>query len=150
MVASKILPVAQIQSQIPFRQNVAPQAVVALKKSGFPCRVSLVDAEIGEVLLLLTFQHQPAASPYRASGPIFVRRPARPAALAAGEIPDDVATRQISVGAYDAEHMMTDAAVCDGRAATEAIKHMFDQPAMAYIHLHNATRGCYSCRVDQL
>lgn len=124
--------------------------VVALEKPGFPCRVSLVDAEIGEELLLLPFQHQPAASPYRASGPIFVRRAARPPALAAGEIPDYVATRQISVRAYDADHMMTDAAVCDGRAAGEAIKHMFHEPATAYIHLHNAKRGCYSCRVDRL
>ena len=54
---------------------------------GFPCRVSLEDAEVGEELLLLPFVHQPAASPYRASGPIFIRRGARQRVLAVGEVP---------------------------------------------------------------
>ena len=42
-------------------------------KPGFPCRVTLEDAEPGERVLLLAFEHQPAHSPFRASGPIFVR-----------------------------------------------------------------------------
>ena len=33
--------------------------VVADKKPGFPCRISLVDAEVGEELLLLPYRHQP-------------------------------------------------------------------------------------------
>ena len=41
---------------------------------GFPCRVSLEDAPVGEEVLLLPFTHQDSRSPYRASGPIFVRR----------------------------------------------------------------------------
>ncbi|HYJ36461.1 MAG TPA: DUF1203 domain-containing protein, partial [Rhizomicrobium sp.] len=49
------------------------QRVTADKKPGFPCRVSLEDAAPGETLLLLPFEQQPAASPYRSSGPIFVR-----------------------------------------------------------------------------
>jgi Protein of unknown function (DUF1203) len=40
-----------------------------------PCRVSLRDSEPGEVSILLNYAHHVAAtSPYRASGPIFVRR----------------------------------------------------------------------------
>jgi hypothetical protein len=46
--------------------------VLATLKPGYPCRVSLADAEIGEELLLLSFEHQRAMSPYRSSGPIFV------------------------------------------------------------------------------
>ena len=38
-----------------------------------PCRVTLEDAAPGEQLLLLPFAHHMAHSPYRASGPIFVR-----------------------------------------------------------------------------
>ena len=41
---------------------------------GFPCRICLEDAQPGDELLLLPFQHQPAASPYQASWPIFVRK----------------------------------------------------------------------------
>ena len=47
------------------------------KPVGFPCRISLEDAPVGEDVLLLPFVHQDSRSPYRASGPIFVRRGAR-------------------------------------------------------------------------
>ena len=48
--------------------------VLATANPGFPCRVSLSDAEIGDELLLLPYTHQPADSPYRASGPISCAR----------------------------------------------------------------------------
>jgi hypothetical protein len=123
--------------------------VIATEKPGYPCRVSLADAEIGEELLLLPYTHQPARSPYRASGPIFVRKAARPCKLAAGVIPDYVSLRQMSVRAYDAAHLMLDAAVCEGKATAPTITGMFDNSDVAYIHLHNAKRGCFSCRVDR-
>jgi len=123
--------------------------VFATEKPGFPCRVSLADAEIGDELLLLPFAHQSAQSPYKASGPIFVRKAARPCELAAGVVPDYVRLRQMSVRAYDAEHSMIDAAVCEGKDVAAAILGMFGNSAVAYIHLHNAKRGCYSCRADR-
>lgn len=51
--------------------------VTADTRPGFPCRVSLEDAAPGRSVLLLAFEHQPEASPYRSSGPIFVREAAR-------------------------------------------------------------------------
>jgi hypothetical protein len=124
--------------------------VTAAEKPGYPCRVSLIDADIGEELLLLPFVHQPARSPYRASGPIFVRKAARQSRLAAGVIPDYVGLRQISARAYDPAHLMVEAAVCEGRDAAVTILGMFEDPNVAYIHLHNARRGCFSCRVDRV
>jgi hypothetical protein len=123
--------------------------VVAREKPGFPCRVSLADAEIGEELVLLPYEHQPASSPYRASGPIFVRRAAKQARIEPGIIPDYVRDRLISVRAYDAAHLMTDAAVCEGRDAAPVIRAMFGREAVAYIHLHNAKPGCFSCTVQR-
>jgi hypothetical protein len=123
--------------------------VTADEVPGYPCRVSLADAQIGEELILLPFEHQPASSPYRASGPIFVRKGARQRTLAAGMIPDYVSLRQMSLRAYDSAHLMIDAAVCDGRDAAPAILAMFDNKDVAYIHLHNAKRGCFSCRADR-
>jgi hypothetical protein len=119
--------------------------VFAETKPGYPCRVSLVDADIGDELLLLPFEHQPASSPYRASGPIFVRKGAVRARVEAGAIPDYVGTRLISVRAYDAGHLMTDAVVCAGSDAAAAIEMMFASEEVAYVHLHNANRGCFSC-----
>jgi hypothetical protein len=47
--------------------------VVADRAPGFPCRVSLRDAEPGETVLLLNYEHQSADSPYRAGHAIYVR-----------------------------------------------------------------------------
>lgn len=119
--------------------------VLATTKPGYPCRVSLADADVGEELLLLPFQHQAASSPYQSSGPIFVRRAAVPANLETGVIPDYVGTRLMSVRGYDSADLMTDALVCEGSEVKAAIQAMFDREEVAYIHLHNAKRGCFSC-----
>src|SRR6202012_1304628 len=117
--------------------------VVATTKHGYPCRVSLAAAEIGEELLLLPFEHQPASSPYRASGPIFVRKAAVQAHIPPDEIPDYVGTRLLmSVRAYDKSHLMTDAVICAGSDTASAILKMFATVEVEYIHLHNANRGC--------
>lgn len=117
----------------------------ATESPGFPCRVSLQDAELGEELLLLPYLHHPAASPYRASGPIFVRRNARQRTLALGELPPCVTRRQMSVRAYDAAGMMVGATVCDGSVVATEIERHFSDAEVAYIHLHNAKQGCFSC-----
>jgi len=125
------------------------QRVFAAAKPGYPCRVSLMDAEIGEELLLLPFEHQSANSPYKSSGPIFVRKSAVQARAEPGVIPDYVRTRLLSVRAYDFKHLMIDALVCAGTEAAAAIQKMFANDAVAYIHLHNANRGCFSCAVHR-
>ena len=124
--------------------------VVADAPVGFPCRVSLADAEAGDELLLLPFEHLSTGSPYRASGPVFVRRGARRAVLAPGEIPPYVTRRVMSVRAYDGDDMMVDADVCEGADVRGAIERMLSDDAVAFIHLHNAKRGCFSCRVERV
>jgi len=124
--------------------------VVATSNPGYPCRVSLADAEIGEELLLLSFEHQPARSPYRSSGPIYVRKAAVQANVEPGMIPDYIRLRLMSVRAYDSSHLMTDAMVCAGHDAASAIQKLFSSNEVAYIHLHNANRGCFSCAVNRV
>lgn len=123
------------------------QRVIAASKPGYPCRVSLTDANIGDELVLLPYAHQPANSPYRASGPIFVRKDAVPARLEAGVVPACIGARLMSIRAYDAANLMTDARVCSGPDVVSAIQAMFTRDEVAYIHLHNANRGCFSCAV---
>ena len=124
--------------------------VVADDSFGYPCRVSLADAAIGDELLLLPFEHLETRSPYRASGPIFVRKGARRVLLEPGEIPPYVARRWMSVRAYDADDMMIAAELCDGGDARDVIERLIADPAIAFIHLHNAKRGCFSCRVERV
>ena len=48
--------------------------VIAEAGGGYPCRITLEEAEAGEELLLMNYEHQPASSPYGSRGPIYVRR----------------------------------------------------------------------------
>jgi hypothetical protein len=123
---------------------------VADQKPGFPCRVSLVDAEPGESVILLPFAHHDVASPYRASGPIFVREQAKEAHLEVNEVPEVVRHRLLSFRAYDAGGMMIAAEVAEGNILEEQVERFFADAKVAYLHLHNARPGCYSCRVDRI
>lgn len=121
--------------------------VIADSRPGFPCRVSLQDADEGEELLLLPFVHHAVESPYRSSGPIYVRRNARQAVLAPGELTPYVTGRLISVRAYDAGHWMVGAEVCAGKDLAPELARRFADGRVAYVHLHNARPGCFSCLV---
>lgn len=109
-----------------------------------PCRVSLADAAPGERLILLNHRHLDVpASPYRSEGPIFVREAAVEAAPAPGEIPDMLGRRLLSARAYDADGMMTDADVVEGRDLAGRLEAWLADPAVATVHLHTARRGCF-------
>ena len=128
------------------RQGI--RRMTADAKPGYPCRVSLADAEPGEQILLLPFTHQPADSPYRASGPVFVRAQAAQAFPGIGEVPDAIRRRLLSVRAYDAADMMIGAEVIEGSELETATARLFGDVRVCYLHLHNARPGCFACRVD--
>ena len=115
----------------------------------YPCRVSLADAEPGEDVLLVPFTHHDVASPYRASGPIFVRVDAATARPEVNEVPVMLRSRLLSIRAYDAEAMMVASEVAEGRDLEDHIERAFSDPRVEYLHLHNARPGCYNCRVDR-
>ena len=116
---------------------------------GFPCRISLEDAPVGEDVLLLPFAHQDSRSPYRASGPIFVRQGRAQAARIVNELPPYLTLRPLSVRAYDTADEMVDAEVVDGREAAPLIERYLARADVAYLHVHFARRGCYACRVER-
>src|SRR5687767_12393150 len=123
------------------------QRMLADANPGFPCRVSLTDAEVGETVLLLAFTHHDMNSPYRASGPIFVRAAAKTATPAIGEVPKMFIHRELSVRAYDAGGMMVEADIVCGPELASTIPKLFSDTRVSYIHIHNAKPGCYNCKV---
>ena len=123
--------------------------LVADAKPGFPCRVSLVDAEPGETVILLPYAHHPVDGPYNSSGPIFVREKAKPAELEIDQIPEVAKSRFMSVRAYDADSWMLASGVAEGPDLEGLIRQFLSDRKVAYLHLHNAKPGCYSCRVDR-
>ncbi len=148
------LPLAQFQPLFSLDDNeLAQKGARRLNvdtKPGFPCRVSLQDAEISECVILVPFVHHDVESPYRASGPIFVRETAKQIELAPGEIPEVVAGRVMSVRAYSDKGMMVNAAVTPGKELKSQIEKFFGDAEISYLHLHNAGAGCYSCRVERV
>lgn len=119
-------------------------------KPGYPCRVSLADAEPGEEVILLHHLHHDVPSPYRAAGPIYVRAGAATAAPGAGEIPPMLRARPQSIRAYDGDAMMVAAEIAAGEDVRPAIERLLERGEVEYLHLHNAGPGCYNCRVERV
>ena len=124
------------------------QRVRVDKKPNAPCRISLDDADIGETVLLLNYEHQPAATPYRQQGPIFVRE-TNARFEGRDVIPPALRRRPLSLRGFDADHMMIEADLVDGAEAGELVERFFANAQVAYIHAHYAKRGCYAARFDR-
>jgi hypothetical protein len=122
---------------------------VADRCPGFPCRVSLRDAEVGETVVLVHYEHQRASSPFRASHAIYVRRNAIEARIEPGRIPELLHARLLSVRAFDDAGMMVDADVVEGHSLAPMLDRMLSSRDVAYVHLHFAKPGCYAARVDR-
>ena len=123
--------------------------VVADESPGYPCRVSLADALVGETVLLTHFEHQPANTPYRASHAIFVREGIARTVPEVDEIPDALASRLLSLRAFDARDFLVAADVVDGDALAPALDTLLDDPRVGYVHLHHARQGCYAARATR-
>jgi len=128
---------------------VGVKAYRADRFSGFPCRISLSDAQVGERVLLLNHEHLAVDTPYRSRHAIFVRDGAERAEPRVGELTPYLRGRLLSVRAFDAADMMSDADVVDGTAAEAVIARMLADPATAYLHVHSAKRGCYLARIER-
>jgi len=117
---------------------------------GFPCRVLLEDAKPGDTLLLLNHEYQSADTPYRGRHAIFVNEAATAPKTFVDAVPPVLSVRKaISLRAFDADGMMIEAEVVAGSEVDTAILRMFADPAVAYLHAHNAARGCFAARIDR-
>ena len=118
-------------------------------RPSFPCRIQLDDAKAGETLLLVNHVSHDGNNPYRASHAIFVSESASEPAIYEDEVPPALARRILSLRAFDANGMMTDAALAQPGEADAAIRQMLANDAVDHIDAHNATRGCFAARIDR-
>lgn len=119
-------------------------------KPGFPCRITLEDAEPGSTVLLLNHEHLDADTPYRARHAIFISEGATTPARYENEMPPALASRLLAIRAYDAAGMMIDAEIVEGAEAAPLVERMLADPRAACLHAHNARRGCFAARIDRL
>jgi len=119
-------------------------------KDYFPCRQCLRDAEIGEELILVSYDPFERDSPYRSASPIFLHlHDCGGSNIETGAVPRQMAIRTLSVRSFDANAMMIDAKVAPGSELAATIDAMFGDPASTYLHVHNAERGCFAVAVDR-
>jgi len=118
--------------------------------TGFPCRVGLEDAAVGDTVLLLNYEHQPADTPFRASHAIFVNEKARASRRTVDELPPALAVRDaVSLRAFREDGMMIDASFAPKGEVEAGIARHFANPDVAYLHAHTVGWGCYLARIDR-
>ncbi len=113
----------------------------------YPCRVSLADAEVGDTVLALSFEHLSVSSPYCSAGPIFVRAGVKAARPEVNEVPQMLQHRLLSVRGYSDRDLMIEAQTVCGELLSEAILQKFQNKYVRYLQLHNAGPGCFNCTV---
>jgi len=121
---------------------------VVVDGSGFPERIEMRDAEAGETLLLVNFEHQSADTPFRSSHAVYVREGATESRSFDG-LPEVLRRRLLSLRGFSSEGMLVEADVVDGSEAGPLIERLLSDPAVAYIHAHSARPGCYLARIDR-
>ncbi|WP_068310591.1 DUF1203 domain-containing protein [Polycladidibacter hongkongensis] len=114
------------------------------EKPGYPCRVSLADAEVGERLFLLNYAYQPNDTPYKASHAIFVRENAVEAKPYIDSVPVSLSSRLLSLRAFDSDHMMILADIAEGDEIEKTLIAFCNEPEVSYVQLHYARRGCFA------
>jgi len=122
--------------------------MIADTRPGFPCRVTLDDAEPGQEMLLLNHVSVPHGI-YQASQAIFVSAEVAAAANYCGTIPPALDRRILSLRAFNGSFDMVAAELVEPGAADAAIRRLLADAAVATIHAHYATRGCYAALVER-
>jgi len=118
--------------------------VVADESPGFPDRLALRDAEIGDTLLLVHHVHHDVATPFRASHAIYVREGETARFNAVDTVPEVLRRRIVSLRAFDAAGMLRDADLAEGDAIAPALDRMLAAAGVDYVHIHFAKPGCYA------
>ncbi|HEX4693340.1 DUF1203 domain-containing protein [Sphingomonas sp.] len=118
-------------------------------RPGFPCRVTLEDAAVGDDLILLNYEHLAVDSPYRGSYAIYVREGAEAAAEYCDAVPLQLSSRLLALRAFGGDGMLLKGDVIEGTELDGLIEPWLDDPSVAYLHAYNARPGCFSARIDR-
>jgi hypothetical protein len=116
---------------------------------GFPDRIEMRDAEIGEQLILLNHTSMGKNSPYRATHAIFVLENASQRYHSENEIPPVMYNRMLSLRGFDQDGMMVDAKIAKGDDIRKAVLELLADKRVVHIDAHNAAQGCFSGRIKR-
>ncbi|MDQ6926390.1 MAG: DUF1203 domain-containing protein [Candidatus Eremiobacteraeota bacterium] len=114
---------------------------VADASPGYPDRIELRDANVGESVILVNHAHLPGAGPYQSAHAVFVLEHATSTFDAVDSVPDVLRPRMLSLRAFDRDDMMVDADLVEGRDVEAMVSRLLAQPNVEYVHAHFAKRG---------
>lgn len=121
--------------------------VIAGAKPGFPCRVTLEDAEPGESLILFHHVSHDVPTPFRSAYAIYVRETATEPACYVDEPPPVFAGRTLGFRGFDSQGMLRGALLAPPGEADSKIRELFERPEIEAIHAHNAAAGCFAAKI---
>lgn len=116
---------------------------------GYPCRISLEDARIGESLILINHVSHDVEGPYRAAHAILVREKAGEPASFIDETPPVFASRILSLRGFDASGDLIDSRVSRPGEHDAAIRDLLAERRVHHVDAHNAGHGCFSARIER-
>lgn len=123
--------------------------MTATSKPGFPCRISLEDAEVGEKVILFHHTSHDVDSPYRSSYAIFARTGLTASAQFTDTVPPVFKGRPLGMRAFGEDAMLKTAILALSGEADRSIRALFERDEVAYIDVHNAAHGCFVARVER-
>ncbi len=122
-------------------------AYIADAETGYPCRVTLKNAQLGDRLLLINYTHHNVDNPYHGSHAIFVIDGAHSCVFSINEVPELITQYYLSIRAFGNNDLMIDADTVQGQKVSQSIKQMFANHEVSYLHIHTAKRGCFLAKV---
>jgi hypothetical protein len=129
--------------------GLSARRVIAGAEGGYPCRVSLRDADPGERLILVNHVSNDAPTPFRASHAIYVREGAQTPPACEDRVPDYLDRRTLSLRGFDCAGMLHSALLAAPGEADARIRDLLAADEVATIHAHNAAFGCFLARIER-
>ena len=125
--------------------------IEATSDRGYPCRISLDDARKGEPVILAQFVSHPVQTPFRFAYAIYIRAGVEQAEYF-DRTPPAFAGRYLALRGFTADAMLEDAILLppDGDDPVDAaVRALFANPRIAYIHAHYAVNGCFAALIER-
>lgn len=142
---------------VPMPEGIANEARETLRdrfghdldavKEEAPCRACLRISKGPEELILLAYQPLVDANPYAEIGPIFIHaRPCEPYSDIE-TFPEDFAARRLILRAYSSDGRILDALVAEPGTAPARAAELFDNSAVAEIHVRHESYTCFDFKI---
>jgi hypothetical protein len=112
-----------------------------------PCRVCLRISTSPENLLLLSYQPLPDRNPYAEVGPIFIHEHECVPYNSLDAFPEDFASRELVLRAYDGNGRIFDAAVAPSGEGARVATEFLTNAAVHEVHVRHTSYTCFDFKI---